>query len=533
MLFKKHKSYNKMIKQFIAFCFLALLCLMPQTEVIAQSKTFDKVSVWSPRAFGTIINDKVINGYYSFNKVDKVDRKNNEYLLQIIDANLNNLGRKSIIDSKSVTLLESAYNGKNILMKFYDYKAKAVDYRVYNPAAELVYKKTRKLERRWEIANYSKNTGNAEITNNTVFAVKDKGFVEYNSKKEKKTGYEIRFIPNDKGERGWTKGSKEDSKEHEGATFIGANNKLILSEVVKQKSMLSTKNITYHILAQDATTGKKVFQKELKDSRYELALLNAYLKEDGSNEIAVLGQFYAKGDNTVKDKSLGLFSFVYNIEGELLNKNFAKWATDVAEFVPTSLKGKMKDVGYVHFHEVVQTADGKIYAIGETYRRTVSALGILGAATGNGNSVTKIVIEDIAMFEFSPEFKLQDVKFYEKSKSDINLDGVGDFTRLSYVAKLIEAQGFFDYEFTQRTKANDEFTVGYVDFQRNKGAKNELVFGAISLVDGESSVDKITLSKGIFERNTRVLPAKPGYVVLINYNRKEKTTTWTLEKINK
>jgi len=523
-----------MTKQIISFCFLALFFLTFQTEVVAQSKTFEKVSIWRPRSSGAIINDKVINGYYSFNKVDKIDRKTNEYLLQIIDANLNNLGTKSIKDSKYVNLLESSYNGKNILMKFYDYKEKAVDYRVYNQSAELVYNKTRKLERRWEIANYARNTGTSEITNNSVFAVKDKGFIEYNAKKEKKLGYEVRFIPNDKSIKGWTRGSKEDSKMHESASFIGANEQVVLSEVVKQKSALSTKNITYHVLAQDATTGKKVFQKELTDSRYELALLNAYLKEDGSNEIAVLGQFYPKGGNTVKDKSLGLFSFVYSIEGELLHKNFAKWATDVAKFVPTSIKGKMKDAGYVHFHEIVQTADGKIYAIGETYRRTADALGIASNVLGGGGSLTKIVIEDMVMFEFSPKFELQDVKFYEKSKSNVTLGDGGSFTRISLLAKMIEAQGFFDYEFTQRTKENDEFTVGYVDYQKNKGAKNELIFGAISLVDGEASVDKITLSKkGLFQRSTRILPAKPGYVVLINYNKKEKSTTWTLEKINK
>jgi len=234
-----------MTKQIISFCFLALFFLTFQTEVVAQSKTFEKVSIWRPRSSGAIINDKVINGYYSFNKVDKIDRKTNEYLLQIIDANLNNLGTKSIKDSKYVNLLESSYNGKNILMKFYDYKEKAVDYRVYNQSAELVYNKTRKLERRWEIANYARNTGTSEITNNSVFAVKDKGFIEYNAKKEKKLGYEVRFIPNDKSIKGWTRGSKEDSKMHESASFIGANEQVVLSEVVKQKSALSTKNITY------------------------------------------------------------------------------------------------------------------------------------------------------------------------------------------------------------------------------------------------------------------------------------------------
>ena len=54
-------------------------------------------------------------------------------------------------------------------------------------------------------------------------------------KKEKKPGYEIKFMPNTKGERGWTKGSNPDSKEVETATFIGANEDIILSQVIKMR----------------------------------------------------------------------------------------------------------------------------------------------------------------------------------------------------------------------------------------------------------------------------------------------------------
>ena len=522
-----------MIKKFIAYCcFATLFTLIVPTQVEAQSKTFDDVYSAKLRNMGPIIKNKMVQGYYMFYKVDKVDRKNNEYLLQILDANLNVVGSKKIIDSKNIVLLEATYNGQSIMMKFFDRREKSVDYRNYDQNAELVYKKTRKLDRRWELALYNNAGTQEEITNTTLFPVLNNGFVEYATKKEKKMGYEIKYFPNSKEEKAWTKGSSSESKEHETATFIGANENIILSQITKQKSLFNTKSISYYLQARDTKTAKRIFNKELTDSRYELAVLNAYLKEDGSEEIAVLGQFYPKGSSTVKSKSLGLFSFVYDKEGKILHKNFAQWVKDIGEFVAVNDKGKIEDVGYVYFHEIVQTADGKIYAIGETFRRTASALGIASVALGGGGSVTKIVIEDIAIFEFSSTFELQGVQFFEKSKNHAELGDGGDFTRIMVLARMLDAYGWFDYSFTQRSSDNNEFLVGYVDYEKNKNTKNQLIFGAIARADGEYSIDKIPIKVGFWGAKQRIFPAKPGYVMFTEYNRKEKKLDMHLEKLN-
>lgn len=517
---------------FSTFSFLILMVLGSSTLLVAQSESFDDVTKIYTRNMGPIIKDKEVKGYYMFYEVDKVDRKTREYLLQIMDANLNLLGSKKIVDSKYVVLYEASYNGSVILMKFYNVRDKIVIYRAYDENAELVYRKTRELEKRWELAAYANVNTSTEITNKSIFPILNKGFVEYAVKKEKKPGYEIKFMPNTKGERGWTKGSNPDSKEVETATFIGANEDIILSQVIKQRSVNATRDMSYFIQGRETSTGKKVFQKELADSRYELSILNAYLGENGSNEIAVLGQFYAKGANTVKDKSLGLFSFIYDKDGKLVNKNYAQWERDVGKFVDVSKKGKLKDLGYVYFHEIVQSADGKIFAIGETFRRTASALGIASAVLGGGGSVTKITIEDMAIFEFSPSFELKNVHFFDKNKSNAELGDGGDLTRIYLLARMLDQFGWFDYAFTQRTPDNSEFLVGYVDYQRNQGARNELVFGALAYADGEFTTDKIKLGLDRNGRGDRVMMAKPGYVMLTSYDRKAKKMTWNLEKIN-
>ncbi len=523
-----------MLKKIITYCCLiAVMAMTSQTNLNAQSKTFDGVLSAQLRNMGPIIKDKIVAGYYMFYKVDKVDRKNREYLLQILDANLNVLGSKKIIDSKHVVLLEATYNGELIMMKFYDRKKRAIDYRAYDQKADQVYTKSRKLEKKWELTPYANVAESAEISNATVFPVLNKGFVEYGLHKAKKFGYEIKYYPNEKGTKGWTKKSKPDAKLHETANFVGVDENIVLSQILKTKSRLNTKGITYHLLALDTKTGKRVFEKELVEKKYELAILNTYLREDGSGEIAVLGQFYKKGANTFKDKSLGLFSFLYSKEGKIISRNFAKWEKDVGKFVGVNSKGKLDDVGYVYFHEVVQTADGKIFAIGETFKKTANALGIAAVALGGRGSLTKVTIKDMAIFQFSPSFELEDVQFFDKSKSHVDFGEGSSLTRIFLLGRLIEAYGYFDYAFTQRSNDNSEFVVGYVDYQRNKGARNEFIFGAIAYADGEITTDKISLKAGKRGRQTKgVFQAKPGYVMVTEYVRKEKKLYMDLEKIN-
>src|SRR5258705_14007389 len=88
----------------VAIC---LLCLSV-TTVFGQTKAFNDVLKLQLRNMGPIIKNNNVTGYYMFYKVDKVDRKNNSYLLRILDENLNEVGSDKIIQSKYFYLVEAA-----------------------------------------------------------------------------------------------------------------------------------------------------------------------------------------------------------------------------------------------------------------------------------------------------------------------------------------------------------------------------------------------------------------------------------------
>ena len=80
------------------FLFTVSLCVI---KSYAQDKlSINNVYKMSVRSAGTIISDDQIKGYFLFFKSDKIDRRTNEYTLQIVDANLNKVKDIKFQDSK-------------------------------------------------------------------------------------------------------------------------------------------------------------------------------------------------------------------------------------------------------------------------------------------------------------------------------------------------------------------------------------------------------------------------------------------------
>lgn len=495
--------------------------LLPHTN-IAQNKSFEGVLKVSLKNMGPIIEKNEVKGYYTFYETDKLNRKTSAYLLQILDENLNVVSSKNITDSDDLRLLEGVYDGQSILLKFYNTKSKEAILRVYDKSAELKQNKTRKVESKWEIAQY--NSAITEETKGvTVFGISNTGFVSYAMEDNKKIGYSIEFLPEDATQKGWTYKSNANSNDVETASFLAEGNGVLLTHVGKKSSLLSL-DATSYLLATDVKTGNKLFEKQVKSNKYDLLLLNGY-NDEATGNIAVLGLYYEKDVKIMKAKSLGLFAQLIDKQGNVVSENYTSWAKDVSKFLPVSAKGKIEDAGYVFFHNMIKSKDGKIYAIGENFKRSLSAAGIL-----LGGGMTQMVIEDMFIFEFSSDFKLTNVKVFDKGKSNFQLPRGAEYYSVQLLASYIKSVGGFDYTFTQPDNNKNVFSVGYVDYEKKKGEKNEWIFGAITCADSEFSTDKISLQTEASE--LQVFVAKPGYVMISEYFSKAKKMDLRLEKIN-
>ena len=86
----------------------------------AQKMTVENVYKASPRNAAAIKQGSDVKGYYFFFISDKIDKKTNEYTLRITDNSLKVLKDVKFQDSKHVYILESSFNGTDLIFLFYN-----------------------------------------------------------------------------------------------------------------------------------------------------------------------------------------------------------------------------------------------------------------------------------------------------------------------------------------------------------------------------------------------------------------------------
>ncbi len=523
---------------FLTRLVIVFMLLTSLVQLDAQKVTFDNVVKAKLTSSGPITESGQVKGYFFFYEIDKVDRKNRAYMLEILDENMVKVGKKKLIKPKTTLLTEAAYNGEVFLFSFVDPKKKTLNLVTYDKTM------ARKGSRKYELDKWGMSqlyTGSAVSSdpsfNKIIYPVGNRGFMRYTAKKNKKLGYDLEYLSNDlKKANSWNHSSDPTSKELQFASFGDISEKYLVSSIMKKPKLLGAKNLSFHLSVVDLTTEKELFNKPMENSKYLFSYMNSFINED-KGTFLVFGEYFQQGDNIMKDKSTGLFSMEYDIAGNVTQEVYYDWKKDISKMIKVDKKGKIGDGGHVAFHRIVQTSDGHFYAIGEMYRKAVSGFGIASQVLGGGGrgaaAAAKMVVMDMVAFEFDADLALKDVSVIEKRESDVLLPAGMGFYPPSMLAMYIRTLGLFDYNYTQTTLDKSSFFATYTAITDAKKRKDrEVYFGIISRTEGDDEyvLDRVDLTSDA--TTIRVYPAKTGYILLTEYFKKEKKIENRLEKIN-
>ena len=514
----------------IVIILLLFAGILANSSSFAQTKEFKDVRKFRVRSSTAIIEDNAVKGYAFFLMVEKEDKKNVHYLLQILDENLREVNSTPIVRPSSYILIESAWNGTAFAFVFMDYKNKTIEFLTFDKTCKQIgSKKLTELKKR-ELAVYAQSVGTGEDNSTeTIHAVKNKGFLRITPVKNDSWGYDIEMLSNELKVL-WTGGSPAAAKDVQMASLADMTETHALVQIYSKPNAAS-RDASYKLICYKIEDGKKVFDVPLDDSKYNLAEAGATF--DSKGNIVLLGEYFALNDKSDKAKSLGFYAGEIGMDGAFKTKKFISWAKDVSKLVPVNEKGKIDNEAYVYFHKILRLDNGKLIAIGEQYKIAASAAGIASKLLGGSSSsasLTAFVTLNMMVFEFNPDFTLASVKIFEKDKTKITLPNGTMAASARFQARYIDYLGLFDYVYTQVSPDGNEFTSSYVNYDREKGEKNKNVAGTIIYADGKYSEDKFPLEKG--KTYYWVAPAKPGYLLISEYSKREKTLSLRLEKFN-
>lgn len=529
------------MKKSISFIALILSSLPFLTLLKAQKHVLNDVLKAEMSGTGHILSDGTISGYYSFYEYDKKGSKTSTYRIDIFDQNLTPLSKKTFSATEDMVAKEAAYNGQNLIIKLEDFKnrkEKKYVFKIFDKNAEII-NTTTKEARRYDYAIGGEEDGE----NKTLFPVPNKGFVNYSIGTKKgalsKTQYFVEYIPQVKEEKGWTVSSKANSEDYETATFLGVNDKIILS-LVQKRSKLMSRDLNESVMGIDIATGERLFDRSIEDKKYAATILDAVIDEE-TGDFILMGNYFEKDAKTMKAKSLGFCAFHMDSTGHIYKRKYISWEKDVERLVKKNKKNKDEEIGQLYFHKFIKTSDGRFFGIGEQYHMAASGAGIIagiaasalrsGTITANSNmSVRKAVVEDIVIFEFDNSFGLKDIKIFDKTKNNVQMPKGTEFWSPRIIAYMMKhAWGGFDYQFTQIAKDKSKFTVGYLDYEKSDDMKG-YIFGSINYSDSKFNTDKIKISSKASWFST--YPGKEGYIMISEYFRKEKKLEFRMEKVN-
>lgn len=524
----KPKKMNKNI--WIAFVGL----LMGTTMLQAQSKlSVDKVYSTYLRNSGTIMENNQIKGYFFLYQSDKIDRHTNEYTLQILDQNLNKVRDIKFQDDKKLNLLEAAYNGNSLSFLFKNDDTKMLEMKIYGVDGKLKYTYSRDFDKKTEaLMKQYELTHTDEGTNENVFNVGESGYVSVMPLRDgKQRTYEVDYYSS-KEKKQWSYIPADDEERYAQAEFMGSTDSLIILQVMKKDRALRGEPVS-HLVGINFVTKKKDFEINFEAEKFKFVATNV-MTTKGTNEIMLVGSYFDKDANIMKDFSQGLAIYTIDSKGNFISKTYNSWESDFAKYLPTNSKGKVDKIGFLYIHKIIKTPAGKMYVVGEGYKRQANAGGIaltaLAAMSGGSSNagVTKLVVTDMVMMEFNDKYKVTNATIYDKVNNDAITNNMSDFNSQHALALLLKATGSFGYEFTTAEDDNSTFSVCYSDYERSKDYRGQ-TFNSIHFNGNKFSTDKIELKSKA--SRMRVFPAKAGSVMIMEYFKKDKRLDFRLEKL--
>lgn len=533
MLNLKSKQMKSLkISLFAIFLFIGIIAN-------SQTTTVENVlDIKSTKSTGAIIENQKLVGYYAFFFKEKVDKKNSTYQINLYDDNYTLKKSFEITRPKNSIMFENVYNGTCFLLGFFDYKT-GLEYSTYDKTGKLLG--TLSIPKK-QISKYEMMQLNSTLTskseNNTIFPLGNTGFIKQTLVKNKKVGYQITAFDNQM-KKIWEFASESQSKMIEAADVIEVNEKFILLNLLKKKNIF-TKQMEMSAVLLDGTNGKKITNIDLGDvKKGQKNILNATLVE---NNVLIIGEFYKPGDSYIKDKSQGLFLQKVDLTGKTILMKNVKWIGEVDKFKLGNLDEEDKKEGMksynIYFHDVIVSQNGHIFLIGEQFKKQVSALGIAsqalnsGSGSSNAAAAFEIRVANMVVIEFDDKFTLTDYDVISKKKTSVYLPqgaGLWSSTKLGHYVKSI---GGFDYSFTSSNKEKDIYSIVFIDANRkeeNSKKKSDMMLGIITIKEGKHTASRNPINT---EAKTWWIDvAKPGYIAIGEYFRKEKKLNYRLEKL--
>lgn len=513
---------------------LAALCISVLPS-FAQKQTLQGIQRFHPSSLTPIYEKTEVKGYMFFYRADKADKKNDNYIMDVFDHELNKV--KSIVmqkQRKSYILLRNSYNGSAFSFYFYNYRTRELELETYdkglNKLATHKISEMSKIDKIYiqQEMEKGKTSDNNILGGMNLYPVPEKGFVRNSYEGLGKT-FELEMYDNNLKLK-W-RFLPERGKDYESVGITEVTDKYILATIIRRPTLFS-KRIDSFVAAFDVETGKKVMDMPIETEGPEQLSLSTVSYDEQRNEFLVLGEFYNEDDKPFVNKSQGFFVKRFGPDGKKISSRLYGWNKEVKSLMPSEATKSLEENFINYIHKIVKDDRGNMYVVAEQYKIMVSGVGIAAKAMGGKVSTMKGKIGNLLIFAVDSKDDLKEITFYPKEETDVFLPDGSGWHGAGLLGHLIKMDQGFDYQFTQLSNDASEFSIAYLNFdKKGKGTKTSLV-NVMKDKAGSYNTDNIDITSGRRGRSL-TYPAKNGYNMILDYSEEEKAMEMKLVKLNR
>lgn len=495
-----------------------------QTFVFSQTQDLAVLASGRNIGMNALFDSKDnLYGYVSMYSLDKTDKKTQKFEYVLLDKNLNPIANNDFeanllvadyfgyVDFKGQVILKpSDYNYSQVFARdaaapvsmvidlksntvkpkvYYDYLENGTFEEITQPKSFKDQRKDNKEEKKEKGYNYQSTV--VEIKEGGFIAIELKDFGKYTTNNAL-----IKFDENKKEIWRYKYNTSGDKKNNEKLRLLDKDDQHIyfLDEKKTQD------NKTFNLLVLDIKTGNEVALKPiagLSDDTLEHITSFSSTTRSLDNDKTFDDKIVIIGRNFENKMGTGFARMIVDKKTFDVTTNKITYTADLASYIP-----KIDNFGYVekNYHlqprDVFFLNDGSVGLLLEKYK--------IDFNYGVGKTT------DLVYMFTDKDFKVKGVKIFNKQKSLYDTD----------------------YLFSQYLNDGNDVVFFYKDYQKNKETKEKSWQLFINtLIGGKFKQEVVPISE---KDNYVVIPyvAKEGYILLREFNEKEKYNKVRLERLN-
>ncbi len=494
----------------------------------AQFKDLANLSKGELKAFDILYKDNQVFGYFLLYDLGETSKTSKKFEYIVLDKNLNSTLNKEFETENFISTYSCYMNYKDEIV-LNPYVNDDFSYRKsIIPKSKRISVKTNEIYDKQKQC-YNDNVFSDCPDNETV---KEK---EKKTKEERKQkGFVYESFVSELKYGGYFVSDYEDYED-----YIKNNNLIRFDDNKKELWRLSynkngsTKNYEYYkVLNLDSNyiyvMYVKVEKKEEKNYIIQIMDINSgkIVKEKTINEFdnktlkflnKISFQYNLNNDQDFDDKfvitsairsklfkNLGYYRILIDKKTLEITINSNTWENEVSKFIDVDKYGGVEKGYSLELRDVLFLKDGSITYVTEKFKFGANIATLLTNQLVAKNT-------DLVLIQTDKDFKIKGIKTLEKEKSTYSIS---------------------DYLFHQYLNNKNDMVFYYKDYQKDENKDKNWNLFINTIIDGKFNQEKIQISSKKDKYAIIPYPAKDGYILLNEYNKKDKYNQIRLEKLN-